>query len=87
MFLLPSRRYDKVCQLLAAGRWFSLGTPVSATNKTDRHDIAEILLKVALNTINPNPNLAEDDDITRHAQYIGRTYSMLTIRPACWANS
>jgi hypothetical protein len=29
-----------------------LGTPVSSTNKTDRHDIAEILLKVALNTIN-----------------------------------
>jgi hypothetical protein len=28
--------------------------PVSSTNKTDRHDIAEILLKVALNTINQN---------------------------------
>jgi hypothetical protein len=27
------------------------GTPVSSTNKTDRHDITEILLKVALNTI------------------------------------
>ena len=27
------------------------GTPVSTTNKTDRHNIAEILLKVALNTI------------------------------------
>ena len=26
-------------------------TPVSSTNRTDRHDIAEILLKVALNTI------------------------------------
>jgi hypothetical protein len=43
---------DKVCQWLAVGRWFSVGTPVSSTNKTDRHDIAEILLKVALNTIN-----------------------------------
>jgi hypothetical protein len=32
--------------------WFSPGTPVSPTNKTDRHDIAYILLKVALNTIN-----------------------------------
>jgi hypothetical protein len=30
----------------------SLGTPVSSTNKTDRHYIAEILLKVTLNTIN-----------------------------------
>jgi hypothetical protein len=27
---------------------------VSSTNKTDRHDITEILLKVALNTINQN---------------------------------
>jgi hypothetical protein len=31
--------------------WFSPGTPVSFTSKTDRHDIAEILLNVALNTI------------------------------------
>ena len=30
---------------------FSLGTSVSSTKKTDRQDIAEILLKVALNTI------------------------------------
>jgi len=27
------------------------------TNKTDRHDVTEILLKVALNTINLNLNL------------------------------
>jgi hypothetical protein len=38
--------------LLARGRWFSPGTPASSTTKTGRHDIAEILLKVALNTIN-----------------------------------
>ena len=37
---------DKVC------RWFPLGTLVSCTNKTNRRDITEILLKVALNTIN-----------------------------------
>ena len=43
---------DKVYQLLAHGRWFSPGTPASSTTKTGRHDIAEILLKVALNTIN-----------------------------------
>jgi hypothetical protein len=47
--------------LLAHGRWFSPGTLVSSTTKTGRHDIAEILLKVALNTkdkksINPNNN-------------------------------
>ena len=44
---------DKVYQLLAHGRWFSPGTPASSTTKTRRHDIAEILLKVALNTNNP----------------------------------
>ena len=33
------------------GQWFSPGTPVSSTNKTDRCDITEILLKVALSTI------------------------------------
>jgi hypothetical protein len=43
--------FDKVCQWLETGRRFSLGTPVSSTNKTDRRDITEILLKVALNTI------------------------------------
>jgi len=43
---------DNVYQLLAHGQWFSLGTPASSTTKTGRHDIAEILLKVALNTIN-----------------------------------
>ena len=31
--------------------WFSPGTLVSSTNKTDRLDTTEILLKVALNTI------------------------------------
>ena len=49
---------DKVYQLLAHGRWFSPGTPASSTTKTGRHDITEILLKVALNTKNQiNSNL------------------------------
>jgi hypothetical protein len=39
---------DKVYQLLAHGRWFFPGTPASSTTKTGCHDIAEILLKVAL---------------------------------------
>jgi hypothetical protein len=42
-----------VSELIAAGWWFSSGTPVSFTDKTDRHDIAEILLKVVFNTIIP----------------------------------
>jgi hypothetical protein len=39
---------DNDYQLLAQGQCFSPGTPAS----TERHDMAEILLKVALNTIN-----------------------------------
>jgi hypothetical protein len=56
-FWIPLRRgvlyttlCDKVCQWLA-GWWFSPCTSVSSTNKADRHDISEILLKVVLNTI------------------------------------
>jgi hypothetical protein len=43
---------DTVCQWLAAGRWVSPDPPVFSTNKTDRNDIAEILLKVALTSFN-----------------------------------
>ena len=39
--VLDTTLCDKGCQ------WFSTGSPVSSTNKTDRHDIIEILLKVA----------------------------------------
>jgi hypothetical protein len=36
---------------LATGVWFSSSNPVSSINKSDRLDIAEILLIAALNTI------------------------------------
>jgi hypothetical protein len=49
--LNPWTLCNKVCQWLSTGQWFFLGTPVSSSNKTDRHDITEILLKVALNTL------------------------------------
>jgi hypothetical protein len=39
---------DKVSQRLVTGRWFSPGPRVSSTNKTDRHDITKILLKVEI---------------------------------------
>ena len=48
--ILDTTLCNENCQWLAAGCWFSLGTPVSSTNKTDRHNITEILLKVALST-------------------------------------
>jgi len=50
---------DKVYQLLANGRWFSPGTLASSTTYAGRHDIAEILLKVALNTKNQSINIIQ----------------------------
>ena len=47
---------DKVYQLLAQSRRFSPVTSASVTTKAGRHDIAKILLKVALNTKNSNSN-------------------------------
>ena len=49
--VLVTTLYDKVCQWPVIGRWVSVGTPISSTNNTDHHDIAEILLKVVLYTI------------------------------------
>ena len=41
--------------------------PVSSTNKTDPHNITEIVLKVALNSINPNPK--PKDDVRQKQDY------------------
>jgi hypothetical protein len=49
---LTTQKRCPVYQLLAHGRWFSPGNPASSTTKTGRHDKAEILLKVVLNTNN-----------------------------------
>ena len=51
--ILDTPLRDKVCQWLAADRLFSPGTQIFSTNKTDRHDITEILLKLVLNTTSP----------------------------------
>jgi hypothetical protein len=40
----------------ATGQWLFPGPPVSSANGTDRHDITEIMLKVALNTIKQTNN-------------------------------
>jgi hypothetical protein len=64
---------DKVYQLLAHGRWFSPGTSAASTTKAGRHDIAEILLKVALkhqkSKVHPFCNI----------QSRARTYAILVI--------
>jgi hypothetical protein len=53
--VLDTTLCDQFCQWLSTDRWFSLGTPVSFTSKAGRHDITEILLKVALSTITLTP--------------------------------
>jgi hypothetical protein len=59
---------DKVYQLLAHGRWFS---PASSTTKPGRHDIAEILLTVALNTKNQIKSTNNKDYILSQKQLPG----------------
>ena len=54
---------DKIYQLIAHSRRFSPGIPASSSTKTSRHDIAEILLKVALNTINQSMSPLPKGDI------------------------
>jgi heme/copper-type cytochrome/quinol oxidase subunit 4 len=49
--VLDTTLCDKVWQWLPVGLWFSPRTSVSSTNKTNRHYIIDIVLKVALNTI------------------------------------
>jgi hypothetical protein len=68
---------DKVYQLLAQGRWFSSGTPASSTTKTGRHDIAEILLKVALRRKPEYPKRTTDP-----GQATGKLYH-LRLRVEC----
>jgi hypothetical protein len=41
---------DKVYQLLAHGRWFSLGTPASSITKAGRHDIADNIVESGVKT-------------------------------------
>jgi len=48
LYITKKGASDKAYQLLAPDRWFSPGTPASSTTKTGRHDIAELLLKVAI---------------------------------------
>ena len=50
-YILYTTLCDKVCLWLVTHLWFYPNTLVSSTNKTDHHDMKEILMKVALNTI------------------------------------
>jgi hypothetical protein len=56
LFMSKCTRYTIMHMWLATGQLFSPGTLLSSTNKTDHHDIAEILLKLALSTITLTPS-------------------------------
>jgi hypothetical protein len=66
---------DKVYQLLTDGRWLSPGAPASSTTKAGRHDIAEILLRVALKhqkskIISIELEIKDTTDTDRSASYL-----------------
>jgi len=72
--VLDTTLCDKVCQWLAAGGVFFPGTPVSSTNKIDRHDITEILLKAALNTITIYTTINSVKEIMQELLFVGYYY-------------
>jgi len=53
---------------IATGWWFSTGTLVFSTIKTDFHDITEVLLKVVLNTINLSQTIYQPVDIRKNSK-------------------
>jgi hypothetical protein len=55
--------------LVTHGRWFSQGTPASSATKACHHDLADILLKVALNTKNQNQTIKLQTFIRKRKQY------------------
>ena len=61
-----SKQLYVIClSVTCEGRWFSSGIPASSTNKTDRQDITEILLKVPFNTINKQTNSFIDNNYVK----------------------
>jgi hypothetical protein len=60
-----------------ATRCFSPGPLVSSSNKTDRHDIAEILLKVTLSTIKET-NKQNNKSFTDHTKIRIRELNLYT---------
>jgi len=55
---------------LRQDQWFSPGSPVSSINKTDRHSITEISLKVVLNTKNQIITLTLDCCIFQTCEFL-----------------
>ena len=67
----------KVCQWLATGWWFPL---VSSTNKTDCHDITEILLESDIKHHNPNPIISGNNCFTNSVSSVMSNNSKTTTK-------
>jgi hypothetical protein len=63
--ILDTTLCDRVCQWLSTGLWFSPGSPVSSTNKTDCYDITEIWLKMVLQHLKPKLELLTFMDVKK----------------------
>ena len=74
--LLDRALCDKVCHWLATSRWFHPGTQVSTTNKTERHDISKIVLKVAAKHHKPKQTSNSHKPITNTAWVRTRLYKL-----------
>jgi len=66
-------------QWLWTGPWFSADTLVSSSNKTDCHDITEILLKVVLNTINQSTTCLKKSSICFTGEIISITIEIYNL--------
>jgi hypothetical protein len=75
--VLDTTLCDKVCQWLVAGRWFSPGTLVSSTNKTDCHDITEILFESSVK--HHKPTKYESFRITSSEELISQSVTILKL--------
>ena len=84
--LLLVLRFPSPIKLTVTDRWLTPGPPVSFTNKTDRDDITEILLKVALNTIDLTLTLKISPPITDKKQklFTLRLCEHLVSLTICW---
>jgi hypothetical protein len=78
---------DKVCQWLVTGRWFAAGIPDSSTKKTDCHNITEVMLNVALNTIK-STNMSQSIILLGHSPpYMGQSIILLGHSPPSMGQS
>jgi hypothetical protein len=74
VYSMPHYVMKFVSDLRQTGRWFSPGTPVFSTKKSDLYDIAEIVLKVALNTIK------QTNKQTNPSIILMKTYGEINVR-------